>query len=325
MSSKAPFFFTSTQSVANQIGEMFNFLWGSYTGLRELYWQVRGFKHSFSNVSTEDLEAKFLAGLPKPGGVDLKKICISTTWAEHERSFAKWLLLDACTLYEGWVEKVSSEIFSAAHAARYAKKLQFPISTRSNGSPDGYVVVVAAANAAKSALMATEFFPNLRVHTLNRWSTINQHLVAYRLFKECRNCIIHSDGSASQDVVDLHTELGNIQASSPNVFRHPFALPKPMLGCPIELTLRDCTLLGTLVHRMIVTFDAALSVAPRCEAILADRLRAIIATDKSKWKNLPNDPVKHAQRIHRLLAAAKVPEPRNIATVEAWMKAAGIL
>jgi hypothetical protein len=324
-SSKTPYIFTATQSVADQLGEMSSFLLANYTGLRELCWQVRGFQYAYPSVTVAEMEKKFLAGLPMPGGIDLKRTCIDTTWAEHERAFAKWLLFEVCSLYEGWAEKVCSDIFPPARAETNAKQLQFPVSVRRNGTRGGYVVAVADANSSTSTLIVQEIYPKLRAHTLNRWTKADEHLIAYRLFKECRNALIQSDGRATQEVVDCHASVMGLQSATPNPFRHLFTMPLPALGQPIELVLRDCILLGTVVHRLIVTFDAALSVSSRCESILADRLRAVVASDQSKWRFLPNDPGRHAQRIHRLLAAAKVPEPKSIANVEAWMKATGVL
>jgi len=324
-SSKTPFLFTATQSVADQLGEMSSFLLANYTGLRELCWQVRGFQHAFPSVTVAEMKKKFLAGLPMPGGIDLKRTCIDTTWAEHERAFAKWLLFEVCSLYEGWAEKVCSDIFPSMRAEVNAKQLQFPASVRRNGTRTGYVVAVADANASRSTLIVQEFYPRLKAHPLNRWTKADEHLIAYRLFKECRNALIHSDGTTTQEVVDYHSRVMTLQSATPKPFRHLFTMPLPVLGQPIQLVLRDCILLGTVVHRLIVTFDAALSVSSRCESILANRLRAVVAADKSKWRLLPIDPIRHAQRLHRLLAAAKIPEPRNIVNVEVWMKATGVL
>jgi hypothetical protein len=50
-----------------------------------------------------------------PGGIDLLRVCVSTSWEQHEQEFAKWLLFETCTA------------------------------------------------------------------TLNRWSTVNEHLIAYRV------------------------------------------------------------------------------------------------------------------------------------------------
>jgi hypothetical protein len=323
-SAKPAFFFLATQSAADQIGEMFSFIWSNYVGLRELFWQVRGFRDTFSSLTIADVENKFLGGLPMPGGIDLVQVCVKHTWEDHEQEYAKWVLLEACAFYEGWVEKVCSDIFSNNRAPGHAKSLQFPGSVGATGSARGYMAPVAEANLVTSQLVTTELFPTVRSSKLNRWSTINEHLVAYRFFKECRNAFIHSGGYADQKVVDSYNALMAVQAQKPPVFRHLFTIPAPTLGRELRLNLRDCTLVATVVHRMIVTFDAALSVSVKSEEILEDRLLKVISNNP-KWKSLPNDADKKAKRIHRLLAAARIPEPRNIGALMNWMKGKGLI
>lgn len=113
-SSKPAFFFSSTQSVDDRLGDVFSFTWASYAGLRELWWQVRGFRTQFPELHIAEIERKFLSGLPMPGGIDLQRMCINTDWNYHEQEFAKWILFESCTLYEGWAEKVCADIFTVA-------------------------------------------------------------------------------------------------------------------------------------------------------------------------------------------------------------------
>ncbi|MCS3820169.1 hypothetical protein [Chromobacterium alkanivorans] len=172
--------------------------------------------------------------------------------------------------------------------------------------------------------MASEFFPNLKNSKLNCWSSINSHLIAYRYFKECRNSLIHSDGLATQEVIDWHTKLILEQTPPSTPFRHAFALPAQTLEEPIILNQRDCILLATAVRRLICTLDAALSVAAASEGLLEQRIRKIIG-NKPKWNSLPKDPAKKQERVHRILAASRIPEPVNFVNVMSWMQSKGII
>jgi hypothetical protein len=323
-SSKLAFFFSSTRSVDNRLGDVFSFIWGSYAGLRELWWQVRGFKTQFPDLHVSEVEDKFLAGMSTPGGIDFQRLFINTDWPDHEKEFAKWILFDVCTLYEGWSEKVCKDIYSASTYERHAKALQFPAGVRPNGNISGYPVAVNAANTSTSSLMKDEFFPSLKNSHLNCWAFIDQYLVAYRFFKECRNSFIHSDGNVTQEVINRYGELVAIQSSSPSPFRHPFSLPAQTLGKKIELDIKDCILFATTVRKLIGTFDAALSVSVASEAILEQRIRNLISNNP-KWNNLPNNPAKKEQRVHRILSASKIPEPVCFSNVMTWMQTKGII
>lgn len=322
--SNPPFFFQSTQSVDNRLGDMFGFIWSSYAGLRELWWQVRGFHDQFPDLHIDQVKTKFLSGLSLPGGIDLARMCLNREWKAHEQEFSKWILLEACTLYEGWAEKVCGDIFPAKRADQHAKNLQFPTGTNKVGKPTGFSLAIKEANASTSPLMVAEFFPVLKASKLNRWSSVEEHLIAYRFFKECRNSIIHSDGVADQALVDASALLASTQTAPSKPFRHTFALPPLTIGSAIELNIKDCVLFATVVRLLICTFDAALSVSHASEGILEKRLRSIGAKNGA-FANLPGDPVKREQRIKRLIAAARIPVPVNSANVTRWMTQQGIV
>jgi len=322
--SNPPFFFQSTQSVDNRLGDIFGFVWSSYAGLRELWWQVRGFRDQFPDLHIDQIKTKFLSGLPLPGGIDLERMCLKRDWNAHEQEFSKWILFEACTLYEGWAEKVCSDLFPAAQADRHAKNLQFPTGVNKAGNPTGFSVTIGEANTLTSPLMVAEFFPVLKASKLNRWSTVEQHLIAYRFFKECRNSIIHSDGIADQALIDARALLVAAQTGPAKPFRHAFELPPLTVGAAIDLRIKDCVLFATVVRLLICTFDAALSVSHAGEAILEKRLRSI-RTKNGTFANLPGDPVKREQRIKRLIAAARIPVPVNVANVATWMTQRGIV
>lgn len=316
--SNPPFFFEATHSVDRRLGDTFGFVWASYAGLRELWWQVRGFQAQFPELHIDVVKSKFLSGLTLPGGIDLRRTCLEIDWSQHEDEFAKWILFESCTLYEAWAEKVCSQVFSASEAEKHAKNIQFPTGINTRGNLTGYRNAVNAANATTSTLMKTQFFPKLSTSKLNRWATIEDQLIAYRYFKECRNSIIHSDGLADQDLVDLHKDLLASQAKNPSPFRNTFMLPAPTIGVAIPLPIKDCVLFATVVRLLICTFDAALSISSSNEISLKNRLTA--AQERSPaLRNLPADPAKRTQRVKRILAAARVPEPVSIAAVEAWM------
>lgn len=303
---------------------MFGFIWSSYAGLRELWWQVRGFRDQFPDLHINQINTKFLAGLPLPGGLDLARMCINREWSAHEQEFSKWLLFEACTLYETWAEKICGDLFPASQAGSQAKNLQFPRGTTTAGKPTGYVVTIGKVNKSTSSLMVSEFFPVLRASKLNRWSTINEHLIAYRFFKECRNAIIHSDGLADQSLIDARARLIAVQESSAKPFRHIFALPTLTADEPIRLNIKDCVVFATVVRLIICTFDAALSVSRSSEAILERRMR-LTCTKKGAFSQLPKDPAKREQRIKRLITAARIPVPTSFGTVARWMEQRGIV
>ncbi|RAI71929.1 hypothetical protein DOZ80_08850 [Pseudomonas fluorescens] len=320
-SSKPAFFFSATQSVDNRLGAAFTFIWANYAGLREFWWQVRGFKDQFPELHIQDIEKKFLSGLPVPGGIDFNRAFLSAEWSTHEQEFSKWLIFECCTLYEGWAEKVCFDLFSKKKRDSHTKSLQFPFVNIAN---PGYKSVIADANNNTSLFMKHELFPTVKKSKLNCWNQIDAHLAAYSYFKKIRNAIIHSDGLCTQSIIDLQAKVALEQSKQPSPFKNNFALPKLVLDQKITLDLRDCIRFGTIVRKLICTLDAALSVASKSEDLMEQRLRSLLNTNE-KWKNLPSNQSRYEQRIHRMLSAAKIPEPQNLGNFISWMKGKKLL
>jgi hypothetical protein len=321
---KPAFFFAASQSVDDSLGKTFNFIWASYAGLRELWWQVRGFNTNFPGLHISQIEKKFFSGLPLPGGVDLKQICINNNWDVHEDEFSKWLLFDACTLYEGWAEKVCSQVFNSTHAEKCSKQIQFPSDLLGIGNPSGYILAVQRANQNISNFIKAEFFPSLSQGKYNKWIHIQEYLIAYRYFKECRNAFIHSDGKVTQEVMSAQGHFLNILTPTQIIFKHSFSTPTNVLGSKIKLNINDVIFFTRVVKSLIATFDAALSVSLKCELVLENRMKSL-TSENNKWDSLPANKIRREQRIHRMLSASKIPEPVSISSVDAWMISKGII
>ncbi|WP_281990751.1 hypothetical protein [Sulfitobacter geojensis] len=320
---KPPFFFSATQSVDNRLGDIFNFTWASYAGLRELWWQIRGFHAEHPELKPKSIEEKFVRRIPPPGGVDVKRMFLDRSWEQHEQEFCKQIIFEVCTLFEGWAERICEDVFTSSASAGNAKSLQFPTSTK-NGQVLGVQKVVDHANTGRSNLMYNEFFPSISSSNLNSWSDLDDNLRAYRYFKECRNAMIHSGGEVSQKIIDARSELELAQASGVASFSGGFLITPQNVGEPINLEIRDVILFSTVVRRTIFTLDAALSVSNACELLLEEKLRDLIAT-ASKWQQLPTEPSKLEQRCHRMLSACNVPEPVDIKNVMSWMRSKALI
>lgn len=312
-------FFNISQKIDEKLGNTLSFIWANYAGFRDMWWQVRGFKVAFPETHIAQVNNKFFSGLPMPGGVDLDKMCIETEWHEHEQEYAKWMLLEACTMYEGWVESICEFIFQSSsrnNRRKYIKALQFPSGVDNGGNVTGYPVAINAANSNLSSFVKSEFFPELQNSKLNKWHYINSYLTVYRYFKECRNGFIHSDGIVTAKIKTLHSEILNLQTNQ-SPFEKNFLLGNCVVGERINLYISDCIIFNSLVRNLIATFDAALCVHINAELDLKQRIKSIL-NSSGKW-NLPKDQQKCLKKVHRILVASRLPEPKNITVVYSWL------
>jgi len=310
-------FFAISQSIDYRLGDTLSFVWANYSAFRNMWCQVRGLKVETPENYLNEAHDLYYSDFDSPGGVDFKKMCIDTEWQKHEQEYAKWLVLEACTLYEGWIEEICGLVLpNGCNPRDYIKTLQFPNSNH-NGQLRGHQVMIKKVNDTASSILKSQFLPKLKTSKLNKWDDIDSYLLVYRYFKECRNGFIHSGGLITSNIKSLYHGVMNIQ--SPNSsFDGRFNLIAAVEGEPIVLNLRSCIHFVSLVRNLIATFDAALCVSKKAEDEIFNKVRRVLE-QSGKW-NLPIDPIKRANKVNRILVAARIPDPIDIDVIDNWLK-----
>ena len=102
-------FFESSQSITARLGELFDFFWPAMAGLWNLRWQVSGFATVTNKREAKELYAKFVEGSGVTSA-NLKVSCLETSWDAQRQIFARFPLLELCSLYEGWIEDVAPRV-----------------------------------------------------------------------------------------------------------------------------------------------------------------------------------------------------------------------
>jgi hypothetical protein len=310
-------FFEASQGVTAQLSELFNFTWPTEAALWNLRWQVLGYVQTTGKVDHHDLNARFVRG-SGVASADLKSACLVSTWEAQQEQFAKFLLFELCALYEAWLEFVVPRAVARRDVENVRKLLQFPPDPQKPAS--GYTRGITIVNSDVSQALRHEIFPVLITHSKNSWSSVAQLLIAYRYFKEVRNVCIHAGGLADQKVIDTHSLL---QAIPPTTFGFNRAVPEasPVPGAKVRISLFDMVGFSTIVHRLIVTFDAALAVSKTAEADLVARVRAkhplVLMLSTSNH-------ARRRQQVVQLLSKARVPKPVSTRLLEGVLIGSGI-
>jgi hypothetical protein len=145
---------------------------------------------------------------------------------------------------------------------------------------------------------------------------VEEMLVIYRYFKECRNSLMHVGGRASQQAVDASTAIGGVGGL-------PFPLPRNsplVLDQPVVLDLYGVVGFSDVLRRLVLTLDAELTSTTVAERMLVDRWRKEcgVIQGSSQIKK------RHAA-IRRHLKKVGLPPLPNVAGVEGALKTAGLL
>lgn len=310
-------FFEASQGVTAQLTELFNFTWPTVAALWNLRWQVLGYVQTTGKSDNQDLNARFVRGSGVPS-TDLKRACLVSTWHAQQEQFAKFLLFELCALYEAWLELVVSRSVPGRDVENVRKLLQFPADPQIPVS--GYRRAIAIVNSDVSQALKDEIFPVLVTHSKNCWVTVQQHLTAYRYFKEVRNAYIHAGGLADQRVIQAHSALKTISISTFG-FDRPVPMAQPVKGAKVHINLFDMVGLSAIVHRLIVTFDAALAVTRTAEKDLIARVRAKRA---GMVMLSTSNPARRRQQVVQLLTKARIPKPTATRSLEAVLIGSGI-
>ena len=306
-------FFIETQNINEQMGEFLNFTWASYAGLREMWWQVKGFTHCFPEMNNKILKEKFLTGLEIPGGIDLESVCLSQEWDAHVHRFSKSLIFEACTMYEAWAEKICDYVLPGDEKAR--KSLQFPTT---NGS-DGYMKVVNKVNLNASGFIKNNFFGIVSSNKMSRWVRINDFLIMYRYFKELRNSFIHGSGNVNQEIIDCYSEVESMHNARGQLTKFPINLSRPTIDSKIIIPIRDSVIFYSYIKYIIITFDAALCVSLSSENYMSHRIKEYINSNKKQVYHIPHNTSKKERVVKKILSGSFFPFSSSIDPIVDWL------
>jgi hypothetical protein len=279
-------YFTSSKEIAKRLTEVFDFAWPTAAAMWNLRWQVDGFLRANPDATDSILQQRFING-SGISGANLKRSCIQWSWEMQQQQFAKFLLIEFCALYEAWIDSVLDEIGNGIR-----KQFQFP----TNGT-DGIGNALLALQANISTELETTIYPALQTNKKYDPSHLNELLICYRYFKECRNVLVHYGGIATQRAAQSYTAYSALSAVSLGVTEMPDHCPIGGQGDSVQLRLRGVVGFGEIVLKLISTLDVELSKTTHAEAVLRDRW--ISVTGKKRY--LPADSHDRRGAIIRLI------------------------
>ena len=318
-----PLFFSATNDVVNQITDLYDFVWPTASAIWNLRWQVKGFVNEVGvdNVNDQKLLDRFDWG-SGIHGVNLRRACLESTWSEQQEQFVKFLIINLCALYEGWIDSVQS---SLGFSKEISNQLQFPSSTDSNGRPRGVFNAINEVTTNKSTLIQNTFYPTLISHKKNSISNLDHLLICYRYFKECRNCLVHRGGLANQLTQDKFLDFKSIATpSNLNAREVPEHFPV-LSGKPVNLSLRGVVGFGDIIIKIVVSLDAELACCLQSEQELITRFKYWANHDGKGTVSLKKDPGYRHNQLKRLIINLGFPEPVKTEEVETLLLQENIL
>ncbi len=285
-------YFAATRNALDAITRVYDFVWPTAAALWNLRWQVAGYNEIRGGITTvEELKARFVEG-SGIHGANLHRACIERSWDRQRSDLAFVVLVNVFSIYESWVGELTDEIGATWPKGVDAKGvLQFPSSTK-EGKPRGIHVELQHLTSSRSGGTA-ELHAVLTTQKGVHPKHLDDMLVVYRYFKECRNSLMHRGGRANPLAVGAAAAMAALPASVPFKVPSGAALVQ---DAPVILDLYGTVGFSDVLRQLVLTIDAELSVAASAEKILLDRWRREIGVAQLS----PNPQKRHSALVSRM-------------------------
>jgi hypothetical protein len=271
--------FDATSNFFTTFTQVNDFTQVSAASVWTMRWQVKGF-FAESGFYTEaqtrpkqaDLKSRFLAGCGLRRA-NFRSLVDGQTWPEQEAILAEMTLLAIASLFKGWTDAVSDESrLSRANrdALQWPSHAVYPRFNNAGAALPGIDQALRAGQSTISNVMKQCFHPSYKADRQYSLNQIDQLLVCYRYWKEVRNAIAHAGGRATNRCLVEENGLMVLTPQALGMSRVPRLAPFT-LNERIPIVLESVLGFGEVLHRIVTTVDAELSVTQKAEAIMVRR------------------------------------------------------
>lgn len=303
----AMYFFPSSRHAAVQITALFNFVWPTAAALWNLRWQVSGYLAAVPDATAAQLNERFVKGSGLHG-TDLKGACVDANWDDQKSRFASLVLSNAFSIYESWADEIAKEFGGSFRGLN----LQFP------GDVAG---IIATLSASSSSVMMAAYYPIYSTQGKYSGSILPNLMLAYRYFKEVRNCEMHAGGLAGDRVLQAYRLFLPFSDKMNLGMRGDLILDEPISGAPLRLHLRGVVGFCDIMLRIIATLDAELGRTANAEKAFKINMANVIGEPVMLGGNLK----RRRQQVASRCVKAGYPRPANIDAVYDFLRAEGVI
>lgn len=262
--------FKETREAAEDLTELFNFIWPTAAALWNLRWQVAGFIQTVPDVTTSRLNERFIAG-SGVSGADLKKLVSRSSWEDQQEQFARFILQTAFSIYEGWGRQLTRKFNIAGFDERDLYRI-------GNGFSKGTIAFLNTAQQANSVFMQNCFYDYLLNNNKYATAPIELYLYCYTYFKEARNCQVHNNGIFDARAVEAYKQYVTNAPTTGLGLQEELVPTEAREGEIVKLGLRSVVGFCEIIIILITTIDAELAKTSIAEEDALERMKATIKT-----------------------------------------------
>lgn len=103
--------------------------------------------------------------------------------------------------------------------------------------------------------MANAFYDVYKTASQLDFAKLEKYMLLYRYFKEARNCYMHRNFAASQEIIDAYNNFLPVASEAAlDVDEVPIIIA-PVLGQPVQLSIRGVIGFSQFVRRILIIAD----------------------------------------------------------------------
>ena len=100
---------------------------------------------------------------------------------------------------------------------------------------------------------------------------LNNWMLIYRYFKECRNCVMHNGGQCTPTIIDAYENVKNLTNKDIDTKEVPCIIA-PELSKPLHLSLRGVVGFSQIVIKIVSTFDVEMIKCKGAEEYFCEQI-----------------------------------------------------
>lgn len=312
----------ASRNFKRQLTALNDFMLPCAAALWNLRWQVRGYLEESPSVTQQELLGRFLAG-SGIGGANLPRFSVEHSWEQQREVLARLVLTNQVTLFEMWQSELpglsdherTQVPHTSAGTGRWNDKSRTWI-TGKEGWPD------ILDNMHLDPQLERCFPPTARSDEPIRLQDVDQLILAFKVFKEARNCLVHGGlGSLKGEQTCLRYSAFPPLRVSRSAKKPPLRVPQIRDGALVVVDFTMVTGFMAVLLAIVATTDAVLGVSDSIGgAVLEGRCNAVWPSGFRVSKNGTRE-----GKVKTAMTGIRYPEPVDPTVLAALLQSMGVL
>lgn len=282
--------FSETRRLDDSLVDVISLIKLLASGLWNLRVDVAGFLSQAPNARSTELETRFTVG----SGLRFGNcpVILAETWEHQQLRLAYFALIGIISSYESWVDEIS-RLFPQNEQGPIETALQLPpaqVSLWQHPQP-GIDVAIQRMTAIPTNYPAamTVFQGRARAHRNYFAPKLPQLMIAYRAFKELRNCIAHAGTVVDVNAADWCRIAAQMPPQDLGLRYRRLDLAPNTVGAPVWVSLQDVIGLATIVQRIGTAVDADIAMSLAAQRSVLARFPGtpghphVVAASRAAW------------------------------------------